>query len=203
MLDVGVDVLSRNIHAHPKAWAEPAAQIRGGVTRTVRICTQRRAMYVGRALADVVDDPAWGDDAGLQSAQTLEDLHALLVFQRRELLSVDDHLVHAIGRRQIQHEAADRDILVVANRSVVVTHGGIGTHQFAERARLAVIKLIACDHGDCGGRVMQGCVAEAAKRIDLRRVAKIAALRDSRYLHGVQRRAFCRGLHAILHGSWR
>ncbi len=145
-------------------------------------------MHVGRTLADVVHQPARRHHARFEAAEALEDFHALLVFQRLQLLADQAHLVEPEAGGRIQRIPADGDVLVVADRRVAVAQRGIAARQFAQRARLAVVDLVAGDHRDRGRGVLQRRVAEAAEGIHLRIVGMVAALTVGLDVDGRQRR---------------
>ena len=180
VLHVGVHVLVRDVDAHAEARRQPAAHVQRHVARAVRVGTDGGGVHVGRALADKIDQAAGSDHTGFQSGQALENLHLLLVFQRHVLLAGHAHAVEAEAGGQIQRKAADRDVLVVADRGVAVAHGGVHVAEVTERARLAIVELGAGDHGDRGRRVAQRRIAEAA---DLRAVGAVAGLALGLHLH--------------------
>src|SRR6185312_12002508 len=92
-----------------------------------------------------------------------QDLYLLLVFHRHRLLAGDGEVVEAQTGGQVQRITADGDVLVVADRRVVVAQRGVLAGQFAQRADLAVVDLLAADDGDRGGRVVQRRVAVAVQ----------------------------------------
>ena len=62
------------------------------------------------------------------------------------------------------NEAADHEILVVADRGVAVAHRGVVFQDFAEQACLLVFEARFGDHGDGGWGIQQWRVVEAGHR---------------------------------------
>ena len=91
------------------------------------------------------------------------------------LLADHAHLVEPEAGGQIQRKTADGDVLVVADRRVAVAQRGVGARQFAQRARLAVVDLVAGDHRDR----RRACPAAARCR-SCRRCPAARCRRDSR-----------------------
>src|SRR6185312_1890992 len=113
--------------------------------------------------------------------QAFQDLHLLHVFQRHLLLAGDGQAVAAKAGSGVQHVAADRDVLVVADRRVVVAQRGILAGQFAERADLPVVQLLARHHGDRRRRVVQRGAAVAVEAAVARVLRRLSA-----HVHGGQ-----------------
>ena len=120
MIDVGIAVFPGGIEAHAETRREPMAQIHGGIARAFRVGAEGDSADLGRALAHVVDDAARGHHTGGEAGLALEDFHRLDVLQRQPLLTGDGQPVEAVAGAGIQREAADRDVLVVADRRVAV-----------------------------------------------------------------------------------
>ncbi len=163
VMHVRMDVLVDCVDAHAELRREPAAEIHRDVARAVRIDAEGDAAHVGRPLADVIDHAAGLHHAGFQPGQSLQDLHLLHVLQRHLLLAGDGQAVAAEAGGRVQRIAADCDVLVVADRRVVVAQRGILAGQLAERADLPVVQLLARHHGDRRRRVVQRGTAVAVE----------------------------------------
>ncbi len=162
MVDVGIAVFPGRIEAHPETGRQPMAEIHRGVARAFRIRAEGDVADLGRALAHVVDDPTRGHDAGGEAGLALEDLHRLDVLQRQALFAGDGQPVEAVAGAGVQREAADRDVLVVADRRVAVAQRGIVAGQLGQRAHLAAVQQIAIEHVHRGRRALPVTGTEAA-----------------------------------------
>ena len=162
MVDIGADVFVGQVdaHAHLLFGTEPAADVCGQVAFTLFVGGHRDRAHIFRALAHVVDQPAGLGDAALQAGQALEHFDLLLVFQGDVLFAGDRAAVDLVAARRVEGEAANHEVLVVADRGVAVADRGVVFQYFAEQARLLVLQAGFGDHRDGRRRVQQRRVIE-------------------------------------------
>ncbi len=160
VLDVGIAGVPRRIEAHAESRRDPVAYIGRDIARAFRIGAQGDGAHFGRALAHVVDDAARRHHAGSEAGFTLEDLHFLHVFQGQALFAGDGQAVEAVAGGRVQGEAADGDVLVVADRRVGIAQRGIVAGQLGQRTHLATVEVIAVKHVHRGRRVLPAAAAE-------------------------------------------
>ena len=111
------------------------------------ICGEIEILDRGGLFGDVVDEAACGGDSALKTGDAFEEFDTLLVFERHILLTGDGHAVDLEAGGEIDGEAADFVVAVVADRSVVFADGGVVFNDVREQARALIEEEIVGDDG--------------------------------------------------------
>jgi hypothetical protein len=153
-LDIGTQPFARHVDAVAETTVlEAAAHVHRAVHRAVFAEPEQHAAQrvVGGALGGVVDDAARRGDAVLQAGQAFQHFEPLLVLQRDLGVAGDRQAILAVAARIVELEAADRELLGIADRVVGVADAGVVARRVGAAAHVQVQHAVARDDADGGG----------------------------------------------------
>ncbi|CAJ0789761.1 hypothetical protein LMG19083_01906 [Ralstonia psammae] len=167
-VDKGVAFFVHHTQARAQrlGWAEAAAHIHRFLERAAAGIAERGAAAKGiaRALGHKVGNAARRAEAIHETRQTLEQFHALEVFERHVAAPVGyGQAVDLIALQQVELQAANGDVRCLADVAVVVGRDcRIALEHLADGLRLAVLDQLLRGDVDRERRVEQGLVTQRA-----------------------------------------